>query len=134
MIKKINFKSIITALLFILMFSGVALAGTADQILPGLSETGNQGGFNPNAQGKPATEFPQAFANYATGLASILSALFMILIIYAGWLWMTAKGNETQVAKAKDMMLGAVIGITIVISARLIAELVLYYLGQTLPK
>lgn len=133
MFKKIDLKPLVTALLLLLMFSGVALASTADQILPSLAESGSQGGLNPNAQGKPATEFPQAFANYASGLAGILSGLFMILVIYGGWLWMTAKGNEDQVMKAKNMILGAVIGITIVIAARIIAELVIYYLGTTLP-
>jgi len=40
-----------------------------------------------------------------------------MLVIYGGFLWMTARGNEQQVTKAKDLIISAVIGLVIVLAA-----------------
>ena len=48
---------------------------------------------------------------------SFIGVLFLILMIYAGILWMTASGNEQQITKAKDLLINAVIGIIIVFAA-----------------
>lgn len=48
---------------------------------------------------------------------SFVGALFLILMIYAGILWMTAMGNEQSVTKAKDLLISAIIGIIIVFAA-----------------
>lgn len=48
---------------------------------------------------------------------SFVGAIFFILMIYGGFLWMTARGDEGQVTKAKDMIFAAVIGLVIVLSA-----------------
>ena len=125
---------IISTLLFILnlIVVGTTLADTGDTIIKGLSNTGNQAGFaiDDPRSGNPGVDFPQAFANFATGLAGILSGLFLILMIYGGWLWMSARGNEDQVGKAKKIILGAVIGLAIIIAGRIIAELALLALGK----
>lgn len=47
-----------------------------------------------------------------------LTTLVLIsLNLYAGYLWMTASGNEEQVTKAKTLIRNAVIGLIIVLSA-----------------
>ena len=48
---------------------------------------------------------------------SFLGVMFMILIIYAGFLWMNARGNETDIEKAQEIIRAAVIGLIIVVSA-----------------
>ena len=48
---------------------------------------------------------------------SILGIIFLILTLYGGYLWMTARGNEEQVTKAKSVLTRAIIGLIIVISA-----------------
>jgi hypothetical protein len=58
---------------------------------------------------------------YALGL---LGVVFTILIIYAGYLWMTAQGNEEQIGKAKKMLLNAVIGMIIIAAAYAISNFV----------
>jgi len=59
-----------------------------------------------------------------TGL-SLLGIIFLVLIIYAGYLWMTATGNEEKVSKAKSIMTMAIIGLIIVLSAYAISYFVL---------
>ena len=41
----------------------------------------------------------------------------VIIIMYAGWLWMTSNGNSDQVDKAKKAIIGAVIGIIIMLAS-----------------
>ena len=47
----------------------------------------------------------------------LLGTIFVILMIYAGILWMTAGGNDTQVKKAQNIIQRAVIGLIIVVLA-----------------
>jgi hypothetical protein len=68
-------------------------------------------------------------ANIIQYLLSFLGVLFIILIIYAGFLWMTAAGDMEQITKAKDILISAVIGIIIVLSAYIITAFVLSRLG-----
>jgi len=49
-------------------------------------------------------------------------------MIYAGITWMTAQGNEQQVAKSKTLMINAVIGIIIVFAAYALTS----FIGQEL--
>lgn len=133
MMNKKTFLILTISMFFVLTFSNIVLAKTGDQIIKGLTNTGKTGGFQPDREGVPQATFAEAFASYVVGLASILSALFLILIIYAGWLRMSAQGNSEKLEKSKKIMIGAVIGLVIIISARLIAELTLQYLGETIP-
>ena len=106
-----------------------ANASTLDQVNSGFSQTGEEAGY-PVQGGKPKQEFADAWVNYVNGMISLMGLLFMVLMIYGGWLWMSAKGNEEQVQRAKKLIINAVIGLTLVIGARLIIELALIYLGQ----
>lgn len=51
------------------------------------------------------------------GLVSFLGVIFVCFIVYGGYLWMTAMGKEQQVAKGKDLITEAVIGLIIVVAA-----------------
>ena len=55
--------------------------------------------------------------------------IFVILMIYAGILWMTAGGNEKQVEKAKNIISRAAIGLVIVVSAYAVT----YFIFTNLP-
>jgi len=48
---------------------------------------------------------------------SLVGVVFFVLSIYAGFLWMTARGDETQAKKARDTLTMSVIGLIIVFSA-----------------
>jgi len=54
-----------------------------------------------------------------------LGIIAVILIIYAGYIWMTAGGNEEKVAQAKLILRNAVIGLVIVLSSWAIASFVI---------
>lgn len=58
-------------------------------------------------------------------LLGLLGIIFLVLTIYAGFLWMTAGGDEKKVAKAKGIIITAVIGLVILLSAYAISTFVL---------
>ena len=51
------------------------------------------------------------------GALTMLGIIFVILIILAGYNWMTAAGDEAKVTKAKETIRRAIIGFIIVSSA-----------------
>ncbi len=57
-------------------------------------------------------------------ILSFIAVIFMILVIYAGILWMTARGNEQQVEKAKILLFQSIIGLIIILSAYIITNFV----------
>ena len=59
----------------------------------------------------------------------LLGIIFLVLIIYAGYNWMTAQGDEEKVTKAKDTLQRAVIGLIIIIAAYSIT----YFVFSSLP-
>ena len=93
-------------------------------------------GLNKTADKIPAYEtqvnnyssnFLQSKAGQIVGtVLSFVGVLFLILMIYAGILWMTAQGNDQQVAKAKGLLINGVIGLIIVFAAYAITS----FIGQ----
>ncbi len=61
----------------------------------------------------------------------LLGLIAVILILYGGFMWMTAAGNEEKVTKAKQIIISGIIGLLIIASAYAIASFVI---TQLLPK
>jgi len=55
---------------------------------------------------------------------SLLGLIFVILVIYGGYNWMTAGGDEAKVEKAKKIIQRAIIGLIITVAAYAITEFV----------
>ncbi len=67
--------------------------------------------------------------NIVTAVFSILGLIFLFLILYAGFLWMTAMGDPKKVTKAKDILSQAVIGLIIVVTSYAISFFVVNLVG-----
>lgn len=48
---------------------------------------------------------------------ALLGTVFIILMLVAGYNWMTASGDEEKITKAKDTIRAAIIGLIIVVGA-----------------
>lgn len=59
----------------------------------------------------------ETISNLIKVALGFLGIIFLILILYAGFMWMTAAGNEDKISKAKDIIKAAVIGVAVIISA-----------------
>lgn len=74
---------------------------------------------------------------FVYGLFQIINALltftgviFFLILIYGGYLWMMARGNEEQLTRAKRITREVIIGIIIIILARIITEFILSQIGS----
>ena len=56
---------------------------------------------------------------------TLLGAVFMIYVIYGGYQWIMAKGNEEQLTKDKAIIRGSIIGIIVVLAAYAITSFVI---------
>ncbi|MDP2656723.1 MAG: hypothetical protein Q8P11_04125 [bacterium] len=63
---------------------------------------------------------------------TLLGIIFLILSLYAGFLWMTAAGEKEKVEKAQSMLMQAVIGLIIVLAAQGVTYWVLSTLGSSI--
>lgn len=54
----------------------------------------------------------------------LLGIIAVVIILYGGFIWMTAAGNEERVEKARKMIVAGVIGLAIILSAYAIARFV----------
>lgn len=58
-------------------------------------------------------------------LLGFLGLLFVILVLYAGFLWMTAAGDDAKIKKAKQIIIAATIGVVIIFAAYAITSFVI---------
>jgi hypothetical protein len=95
----------------------------------GLDTTAQGTGLiDPNA--KSPDYFPTKIGTIIGVLLSFVGTVFFVLIIYGGFLWMTAAGNETNVTKAKELITSAIIGLIIVLGAYAITSYIGTIVGQ----
>ena len=83
----------------------------------GFTSGGDLGSFarKSNFGDAQAPEF--YIGNLLTGLFALLGIIAVALILYSGFVWMTARGNDAKVAKAKDNLTEALIGLIILVSS-----------------
>jgi amino acid transporter len=55
---------------------------------------------------------------------SLLGIIFTVLILYAGFKWMKARGREEEVKAAQDIIRRAIIGLIITVSAYAISNFI----------
>src|SRR3989344_3610817 len=63
-------------------------------------------------------------------ILTLLGVISIVIVIYGGFIWMTAGGSEEAVDKAKKTLANGAIGIAIVLSAFAITEFVMRSLGS----
>jgi len=127
MIKKTIFSLFFISILsiFLSLGSSVSAQITVDP-MTGLDDTAR--GIDAFKDNINATN-PENFLETKTGqivgvVLSFVGVLFLGLMIYAGLIWMTAEGNEQQVAKAKSLLVNSTIGIIIVFAAYAITSFI----------
>ncbi len=69
------------------------------------------------ASGAQPVDPRQYLANIIQVILGFLGVICIILIILAGFTWMTAAGNKDKVEKAQQTLLAAIIGLFIILAA-----------------
>ncbi len=60
----------------------------------------------------------------------VLGMVLLVIILYAGWLWMTSQGDEEKIMEAKNIIKNATIGLAIMLMAFSIASFIIRLLGD----
>jgi hypothetical protein len=124
-------KHILSLSFAILLFSFFAPAVSAAPSLreafdKPLTEAANKMGYSDGAE-------PEALIGRVIKIAlSFLGVVFFILMLFGGFLWMTAAGSEEQVGRAKKLIIAAVTGILIVLTSYAISYFIIDELGKEL--
>ena len=82
------------------------------------------------ATGLGQTDPRYVAANIINIALSLLGIIAVAIIVFAGFKWMTSMGNEDAVKSAKGMLMAAVIGLVIILSAYIIANFVILNLYE----
>jgi hypothetical protein len=90
-----------------------------------------QAAGSPWGGGKPTGNDSLAgiMATAIKAFLGLLGIIFLVLIIYAGFTWMTAQGEEEKVTRAKETLQRAIIGLIIIVAAYSIT----YFVFNSLP-
>lgn len=70
------------------------------------------------------TKLAETIGSIIKILLSFVGIIFTVLMVYAGYLWMTARGEASQVEKAQEIIKSSVIGIIITLAAYSISNFV----------
>lgn len=111
---------------YILASATVAFAqeeGSAPTGTLGNLQTVGRAAFGPGAVAQDRT-LPLIVATLIRQALGLMGVLLVVIIIYAGFLWMTAGGNDEKVTKAKKWLTNAVIGVVIIFLAYAITTFV----------
>lgn len=68
---------------------------------------------------------PELIGNMIAVLLSVLGIIFVVLVVYAGFLYLTAAGEPGKVDKAKKLLGQSITGLVIIIAAYAIAAFVI---------
>lgn len=96
----------------------VAQASAGSQIKSGLNQAATAGGVKSNKK------LPAFIGGVIQSLLQATGMIFIVLIVYAGMMYMTAAGDEEKVKKSKKMISSTIIGLIIVMGAFAITSFV----------
>ncbi len=117
--------SVWTGIILMAAFVGMSVLPTASSaaIDTGLKK------FKSTAQ-LGESDIKTSIGNIVEVILGFLGIVAILIVLWAGFLWMTATGNEDQVTKAKGILISGLIGLLIIMSAYAITAFVLQDLGS----
>ena len=125
MLKIIKQVSILILLILILIFPYFVFGQTMRGSLEGL---GNASGYE--TSGISETTISAIVGTAVKTFLSILGIIFVVLMLYGGYLWMMARGSEEEVTKAKELIRTAIIGLIIIVAAYAVSFFIFNRLTQ----
>jgi hypothetical protein len=130
---KFSCLSFLALVIFTFLPRAVLALGSGPEGEPGLSGSGENipGTAGPLSalqiiQGQvgdelmPAGDIISMIIRIINYILTFLGVIFILMIIYGGFMWMTAAGNEERVKKGKGILQTAIIGLTIIVLSRVL--------------
>ncbi len=129
--KTLKTLSVLFLMSFLLVFN-LSIAINGAQAGSGFLELENQEGFK---DGEIAQEYGQSsdeprdirmvIVSLIRTFLGLLGIVFVGLLVYAGFKYMTSQGNDDQVAEARKQIVHSVIGLVIILTAYSITHFIL---------
>ena len=91
----------------------------------GLTATASQAGL-----GATPADLSVVIGTVIKTALGVVGVVFLVLMVYAGYIWMIARGDEAKVEKAKDTIVNCIIGIVIVVGAYAITSFIVNALAK----
>lgn len=122
------FKTVVIAILNLFFLSSLAFAQEdaplRKSLLDKVDIVANTSDFQTFPSQEAETKAAELIGTIINSLLAFVGIIFLILTIYAGFLWMTARGDEEKVSKAQSIIKASVIGIIIVSLAFVISQII----------
>jgi len=112
-IVKLIFLTVLAVFVFLPIVSYAGPLTDPGDIIKSMNDAGRKSGFSVGAQ----DQLPTMIATIIKAGLGLLGIIFIVLLVLAGFNWMTAAGDEEKVTKAKNTITRAVIGLIIIIAA-----------------
>ena len=121
----------------LLLINFVLVVGvTLTSALPALGATislnplngGNYGNLSDTGLGN--TQPVEVASQVINVFLRLLGAISVFFMVYAGWIWIWARGNQEEVQRAKDIIRGSILGLLVILASYGIMQFVFYYLTK----
>lgn len=106
-------------IIFIFGLAQITLAVVPDSIMTNMKITAEEAAILPTSG-----NLTNLIGNIIGAALSFIGVVFFVLMVFGGFMWMTAHGKEDQIKKAQGTMTSAVIGLVIVLSSFAITNFV----------
>ena len=112
-------KKILFSLSFICLLLIAPMANAAGILSPEVRNKINDNAeqFNNSAGYDSSTDLLTVVRTVIVVILSLLAVIFLFLLIYAGFKWMTAAGDADDIKKAKATIKTAIIGLVIILAS-----------------
>lgn len=110
-------KLIASLFLWVVSVAPALGATTRDSAFSQLDDIAKGGGFKAIGSDSASTALPVLVGNIIYSALTILGTVFLALMVYAGYLYFTARGNDEFVERAIATIKRSVIGLVIVFLA-----------------
>lgn len=117
---KKNKKIFLSLILFLFLFFPLASQAYDFNIDSGLEDTAEKTGYTMGLYDASLYKEPTLIViigNIIGIVLSMIGILFLLLMMYGGYIWLTAQGNEQQVEKAKKIIVSAILGLVIIFAS-----------------
>ena len=101
---------------FVLLSFNPVAATAVSSFNKGLTNTASSTGHSNLTDWQP-NKLPSSVGKAIAVVLGLLGIVFLGLIIYGGFIWMLARGNEQDITKARDLIISAIIGLIIIFGA-----------------
>ncbi|MFH1745208.1 MAG: pilin [bacterium] len=110
--KSVGRKLVITSVIFIVFF-----LAQSEVFAQGLKDARFHSADSAGYGGYEEWDINVLLGGVVNGSLALVGTIFLIILIYGGYLWMTASDNEQQIEKARNSIKAAIVGLFIVVGA-----------------